>query len=98
MKRMLTKLWRDDQGAVISSELVLVLGIGTFGVIPGLVALRDTVNKGLASFIEPLKTVTDSAAKSAASVSQSQVNVNSATATAAASNVVNVYNILPPSP
>ena len=43
MSKLLARLWDDDQGAVISVELVLVLGILIFGIIPGLVALRNSV-------------------------------------------------------
>jgi hypothetical protein len=46
MPRTLRRLWADDTAAVISSELVLVLGILVFGLIPGFVALR---NSGIAA-------------------------------------------------
>jgi hypothetical protein len=36
------KLWEDDHGAVISTELILVISILIFGVIAGLVALRNS--------------------------------------------------------
>jgi hypothetical protein len=38
----LRQLWNDDQGAVISVELVLIISILVFGLIPGLVALRNS--------------------------------------------------------
>ena len=34
-------LWNDDDGAVISVELILIISILIFGMIPGLVALRN---------------------------------------------------------
>src|SRR5438477_10692861 len=43
MKNSLRQLWVDDSGAVISTELVLVIGILIFGIIPGLVALRNSI-------------------------------------------------------
>jgi Flp pilus assembly pilin Flp len=43
MRRMLNRFWRDDEGAVISVELILVLSILIFGIIPGLVALRNSI-------------------------------------------------------
>ena len=46
MPRTLRRLWADDTAAVISSELVLVLGVLVFGLIPGFVALR---NSGIAA-------------------------------------------------
>jgi len=42
MTRTLRHLWDDDGGAVISVELVLILAILVFGMIPGLVALRNS--------------------------------------------------------
>ena len=42
MSNVLRRLWADDRGAVISTELVLVIGILIFGIIPGLVALRNS--------------------------------------------------------
>lgn len=47
MTNLLRRLWADDHGAVISTELVLVIGILIFGIIPGLVALRNSVIAGL---------------------------------------------------
>ena len=49
MANSLRQLWADDHGAVISTELVLVIGILIFGIIPGLVALRNSVIAGLAT-------------------------------------------------
>jgi ABC-type lipoprotein release transport system permease subunit len=43
MSNLFRRLWADDQGAVISTELVLVIGILIFGIIPGLVALRNSI-------------------------------------------------------
>src|SRR5207244_3216190 len=43
MSNVLRRLWADDRGAVISTELVLVIAILIFGIIPGLVALRNSV-------------------------------------------------------
>jgi len=41
------QLWADDSGAVISVELILIVSILIFGVIAGLVALRNSL---IASF------------------------------------------------
>lgn len=49
MSNLFRRLWADDQGAVISTELVLVIGILIFGIIPGLVALRNSVIAALAT-------------------------------------------------
>lgn len=47
MSSLLRKLWADDDGAVISVEFILVVSILIFGIIPGLVALRNSVNAAL---------------------------------------------------
>lgn len=60
MSKLFARLWDDDQGAVISSELVLVLGILVFGLIPGLVALRNSVNAALATIGNFLGRITPS--------------------------------------
>ena len=41
MTRLFRTLWHDDNGAVISVELVLIIGILIFGMIPGYIALRN---------------------------------------------------------
>jgi Flp pilus assembly pilin Flp len=42
MTRLLRRIWHDDDGAVVSVELVLIISILVFGLIPGLVALRNS--------------------------------------------------------
>lgn len=42
MKRLLTRLWDDDSAAVVSVELILIITVLLFGLIPGLVALRNS--------------------------------------------------------
>jgi len=46
MARSLARLWDDDRGAVISTELTLVTGLLVFGMIPCLVTMRNAVNAG----------------------------------------------------
>ncbi len=60
MTKLLARLWDDDRGAVISSELILVLGILVFGLIPGLVAMRNSVNAALATIGNFLGRITPS--------------------------------------
>ncbi len=43
MSKTLRRLWNDDEGAIISVELILIIGILIFGIIPGLVALRNSI-------------------------------------------------------
>ena len=40
---MFNQLWRDERGAVISVELVLVATVVVIGVVTGLVSLRDAI-------------------------------------------------------
>lgn len=47
MTSLLRKLWADDDGAVISVELLLIVSILIFGLIPGFVALRNSINAAL---------------------------------------------------
>lgn len=47
MTNLLQRMWADDDGAVISVEFILVISILIFGIIPGLVALRNSVNAAL---------------------------------------------------
>jgi len=48
MMALIQKLFRDDNGIAISTELVLVMMILVFGVIAGNVSLRDAVNQEVA--------------------------------------------------
>jgi hypothetical protein len=57
MTSLFRRLWADDRGAVISTELVLVIGILIFGIIPGLVALRNSVIAALGTIGNVLNTV-----------------------------------------
>jgi hypothetical protein len=41
---MLKRLWLDEGGAILSTELILILVITVIGLITGLVALRDAVD------------------------------------------------------
>ena len=44
---LLRRLWADDRGAIISVEFILIVAILIFGLIPGLVALRNSVDAAL---------------------------------------------------
>ena len=44
---LLSRLWADDRGAIISVEFILFVSILIFGLIPGLVALRNSVDAAL---------------------------------------------------
>ena len=48
-KQLLSDLWEDDRGAVLSVEYVLVTGVLVTGLVPGLVAARNSINAGYAN-------------------------------------------------
>ena len=59
---MLRRLWSDDRGAVLSTELVLIIGIVIFGIIPGLVWWYYVIHKitfraALAQLVLPASTM-----------------------------------------
>ena len=60
MTNLMRRLWADDRGAVISTELVLVIGILIFGIIPGLVALRNSVIAALGTIGNVITTIVPS--------------------------------------
>ena len=45
---LMSKLWQDEAGVIVSTEIILVLMILVFGIIAGMVALRDQVTQELA--------------------------------------------------
>ena len=48
MRSLISKMWADDQGAVVAPELILIVTLVVIGIIPGLVALRNAENATLA--------------------------------------------------
>ena len=60
MSNVFSRLWDDDQGVVISVELILVVGILIFGIIPGLVALRNSVIAALTTIGNVIGTIVPS--------------------------------------
>lgn len=54
MRTMLQKLWRDEAGFIISSELILVATILVIGMIVGLASVRDSVVAELADVAEAI--------------------------------------------
>jgi len=47
MKNIVNKLWRDDQGALLASEYLVVGTIVGIGVVVGLTGVRNAVNEEL---------------------------------------------------
>ena len=75
MRALLARLWADDRGAVISVEMILVIGILLFGMIPGLVALRNSVNAFLGGLANIFASLTPT-------FTTTQLNVNGSSITA----------------
>jgi Flp pilus assembly pilin Flp len=46
---LVRRLWNDDHGAIISVEWILIVSILIFGLIPGLVALRNSTAAAMAT-------------------------------------------------
>ena len=54
MRRLVTRLWQDDCGALIATEWVFVATILVLGAITGLVAVRQAVLSELTEFAQAL--------------------------------------------
>lgn len=49
LTRLVRTFWADDAGAIVSAEYALVGGVLVTGVVPGLVAARNSVNAAYGS-------------------------------------------------
>jgi Flp pilus assembly pilin Flp len=47
--KLFVSFWTDDEGAVLSVEYVLLSGVLVTGVVPGLVAARNSINAAYAN-------------------------------------------------
>lgn len=75
MRPHFARFWADDRGAVISVEMILILAILIFGIIPGLVALRNGVNSFLGSIANLFFTLGPSVTFSTTTIGGSTVPV-----------------------
>ena len=57
---MLRKLWNDEAGFVISSELVLIATVLVIGLLVGMVSLRDQVIQELGDVADAISELTQS--------------------------------------
>ncbi|HEY2908972.1 MAG TPA: hypothetical protein VGI99_01935 [Gemmataceae bacterium] len=60
MTRLLRRFWDDDRGAIISVEMILIIAILVFGLIAGLVALRNSITAALGTIGNLLSTTVPS--------------------------------------
>ena len=70
MRNVFRKLWSDDKGAVIAPELILIVALTVIGIIPGLVALRNSSNSALGNLSNALLSINDGYSFSSYSISQ----------------------------
>ncbi|HZZ81916.1 MAG TPA: hypothetical protein VFE62_25680 [Gemmataceae bacterium] len=83
MQSLITRLWNDDNGFIVSAELVLVATIVVIGMITGLVAIRNDVTSELTEVGQAISAIDQSYSYSTLS------NCSSSTA---GSNVTDTYN------
>lgn len=60
MKQFALRLWRDEAGFVVSTELILIATILVIGLITGLVTIRDAVVTELADVADAISEVDQS--------------------------------------
>ena len=60
MKLVLARLWKEDAGAVVSAEIMLVGTILVIGVVVGLKSVRDSVVTELADVAQAIANVNQS--------------------------------------
>jgi hypothetical protein len=58
--KMLSKLWKDDAGFIVSSELILLATIVVIGLITGMTTVRDQVVTELADVADAISEVDQS--------------------------------------
>ena len=60
MKNLVSRLWSDEAGFVVSSELVLIGTILVIGLVVGLTSLRDQVVQETADLAEAISNINQS--------------------------------------
>src|SRR3954470_2772202 len=60
MRKLMTRLWDDDCGALIATEFVFVATILVLGIITGLVAVRQAVISELTEFANAVMALSQS--------------------------------------
>jgi Flp pilus assembly pilin Flp len=60
MKKLALRLWRDEAGFVVSTELVLVATIVVIGLVTGLTTIRDQLSTELADVADAISEVDQS--------------------------------------
>lgn len=91
MRALLRQLWADDTGAVLSTEMILILSLAVFGIGAGLKTLRNATVAAFERTGETIRAVAPDPETARALTAQPQVSA-SATAIAANHNFV-VVNV-----
>jgi Flp pilus assembly pilin Flp len=86
VRRLLTRLWNDDRGALIATEWVFVATILILGIITGLIAVRQAVISELTEFANAVMALSQSYSFAG------QSNCLSSTAGSQATDSSNVIN------
>jgi len=60
MKKLALRLWRDEAGFVVSTELVLIATIVVIGLIAGLTTVRDQVTTELGDVADAISVINQS--------------------------------------
>lgn len=68
MRNLLYRLWEEDRGSVVTSELVLVSGLVVLGSIPVLVSMRDATNYAITKQTGIIADVTEQSCQQATTV------------------------------
>lgn len=58
--KIMSRLWKEEAGAIVSAEIVLVASILVIGVIVGLKSLRDSVVTELADVAQAIANISQS--------------------------------------
>ena len=92
MKQLIKRFWNDEQGAVLSAELVILSTIGVMGISYGVQNLVDSVNAELDDCATAIRSLDQMAYMSGKPAAWTPPTSNSATASAAASPSVGMQS------
>lgn len=95
MYRLLSRLWNDDRGSVISVELILLLAILIFGIIPGIVALRNSLIASLGTVGNTLTSLIPSFTFSGFAIGPNNINNSTGGLPIALVNGYSLYGTTP---
>ena len=92
MKQLAKRFWNDEQGAVLSAELVILSTIGVMGISYGVQNLVDSVNAELDDCATAIRSLDQMAYMSGKPAAWTPATSNSGTASAAVSPSVGMQS------